>query len=148
MANSLVQLHQSALGLSEGAYIYSLASCGDVALAAISSDNSLRCFDRRTLKLMPDGASGPIHVGQEDASGATCLCEVSSGNEAAPLLATSGRDGSVKVWDIRTAKRGAVAEFSTGKMGRRLLLCCCCFSVIYACACEVMFLTCSSRLKR
>ena len=120
MTNLLRQVQQSTLGLPSGAYIYSLASFGDDALAAISSDNSLRCFNRQTLQLLPDGVINPIHVGQDDAGGATCLCPVTSGDEKSPLLAPSGRDGTVKVWDVRTGKAGAVSEFSTGKVPRRL----------------------------
>jgi WD40 repeat protein len=113
MANSLHQLHSSSLGLPPASYVYSLAPCGDDVLSVISSDNSLRYFDRQTLQLLPDGVFSSIHLRGGDDSGVTCLCPVNSGNQN--LLATCGRDGIARLWDLRERRRDAVARFSTGK---------------------------------
>lgn len=110
MANILRQLNSPDLGLPADAYIYSLSPCGDDALAVVSSDNSLRCFDRQTLQLLPNGVKASIHTGHKDEVGPTGLCQASDGSH---VLATSGRDGAVKVWDIRTGG-GPVSTFFTG----------------------------------
>ncbi|KAK2784918.1 hypothetical protein FQN53_008104 [Emmonsiellopsis sp. PD_33] len=103
----LHQKSQSSLALAPGSYIYSLCQSGADALAAISSDNSLRLFDRQTLHLLPDGVFKDVHPGR--GGGVTCVREVHptvSGGKN--LIATSGRDGTVKIWDTRNAKRDAV----------------------------------------
>jgi WD40 repeat protein len=114
-ANQLLfQRRQSSLSLPGGVYIYTLVQSGNDALAAISSDNSLRRFDRRTLQLLPDGVIEDTHPAQR--GGVACLCEVGVGNGGAnDLLATAGGDGTVKLWDVRSGSRNRVVEFSTGK---------------------------------
>lgn len=119
MFNLLRQLQTPSLGLPSDAYIYSLSPCGNDALAVISSDNSLRCFDRRTLQLLPNGVKTSIHTGKKDDVGPTGLCPVSSGSN---VLATSGRDGMVKVWDARAQGEGPVSTFSTGMLD--MAVCC------------------------
>lgn len=93
----------SSLSLPAGSYIYSLCPSGP-ALAAISSDNSLRRFDRNTLNLLPDGVVRDTHP-----AGVSSLCPV-DGDDG--LLATCGRDGTVKLWDARSS--GAAAVFHAG----------------------------------
>ncbi|EEH09808.1 WD domain-containing protein [Histoplasma capsulatum G186AR] len=98
---------QSSLSLPAGSYIYSLCQSGIDALAAISSDNSLRRFDRETLKVLPNGVFANIHPG--NSGGVTCVCEVDPVvAEGKTLVATSGRDGTVKLWDSRDKRRDAV----------------------------------------
>ncbi|PGH28157.1 hypothetical protein AJ80_00047 [Polytolypa hystricis UAMH7299] len=105
----LRQHHQSNLSLPSGSYIYNLCPTGGNAVAAISSDNSLRCFDRQTLTLLPNGVFEDIHPG------VTCLSEI-TGASGESLLATAGRDGTVKLWDLRGGKNAAAAmTFTTDK---------------------------------
>lgn len=112
--NLLRQQGQSSLSLPSGSYIYSLCETGGHALAAISSDNSLRRFDRRTLELLSDGVISDTHSGPN--GGVTGLCAVDGGsNGSAAVMATCGRDGTVKLWDSRTESRKATSTFSTGK---------------------------------
>jgi WD40 repeat protein len=64
--------------------------------------------------LLPDGVIEDTHPGQ--CGGVTCLCEVGVGIDGAnDLLATAGRDGTVKVWDVRSGNCNRVVEFSTSK---------------------------------
>lgn len=124
----LRQQHSSTLSLPSGNYIYSLASCGGTtgdSLAAISSDDSLRIFDRRTLRprSATAAASGDCFADNIHKGGVTCLCDGGDGARAAGgggdgggnnhLLVTGGRDGRVKLWDIRGEGK-AVVEFQTG----------------------------------
>lgn len=92
----------SSLSLPAESYIYQLCAAGPASLAAISSDNSLRRFDRSSLALLPDGLVKETH-----AAGVSSLCAAGDG-----LLATCGKDGTVKLWDARRA--GAVAVFQAG----------------------------------
>lgn len=106
---------QSSLSLPAGSYIYSLCQSGIDALAAISSDNSLRRFDRETLKVLPNGVFANIHPG--NSGGVTCVCEVDPVvAEGKTLVATSGRDGTVKLWDSRDKRRDAVLTATSGKI--------------------------------
>lgn len=116
----LRQQRSTSLSLPPGNYIYSLARCGATGdcLAAISSDDSLRLFDPRTLQLRGGGGcfAESIHKG-----GVTSLCDVGvgpgrggqGGDDKNNLLATGGRDGMVKLWDVRGKGKAAV-EFQTG----------------------------------
>ncbi|OJD26146.1 hypothetical protein ACJ73_02473 [Blastomyces percursus] len=111
----LHQTNQSSLSLPPGSYIYSLCQSGIDALAAISSDNSLRRFDRETLNVLPDGVFADIHPGQ-DGGGVTCVCEVDPAPvEGKSMVATSGRDGTVKLWDVREKRRDAVLTVTADK---------------------------------
>lgn len=117
----LRQQHSSSLSLPSGNYIYSLARCGTTgdSLAAISSDDSLRIFDRQTLQLR-GGGGGDCFANNIHKGGVTSLCDVGDGNggdEAGGnndnLLATGGRDGRVRLWDVRGEGK-PVVEFQTG----------------------------------
>ncbi|OAX78735.1 hypothetical protein ACJ72_06955 [Emergomyces africanus] len=116
----LHQKGQSSIFLPDGSYIYSLCQSGIDALAAISSDNSLRCFDRETLNVLPGGLFTDVHHG-----GVTCVCQVDptavGGNN---MIATSGRDGTVKLWDIRSKRRDAVLTVTTDKSAPVTALAC------------------------
>ncbi|OAL72007.1 WD domain-containing protein [Trichophyton violaceum] len=102
----------SSLSLPAESYIYQLCAAGPASLAAISSDNSLRRFDRSSLALLPDGLAKETH-----AAGVSSLCAAGDG-----LLATCGKDGTVKLWDARRA--GAVAVFQADKGMPLLSLAC------------------------
>lgn len=110
--------HQTTLSLPPASYIYDICRCGPGALAAISSDDSLRCFDRRTLDVL-------AAVPQTHRDGVTGLAEFrgqqshEQGSQgSADLLVTGGRDGAVRIWDLREGKGRAVVEFNTGMLGR------------------------------
>ncbi|KAL1978286.1 hypothetical protein VTN31DRAFT_1145 [Thermomyces dupontii] len=113
------QLHSRAaasLSLPPRSYIYSLVaspSSPGKHLAATASDDSLRVFDRETLRLVST-PSTKAH------SGVTSLKEYRDVNGSG-YLATAGRDGAVRLWDIR-AKGGAApaVELST-ENGRAIL---------------------------
>jgi WD40 repeat protein len=123
----LRQQQSSSLSLPSGNYVYSLAACGTTgeSLAAISSDDSLRLFDRRTLQTHGGGeGEGDCFADNIHNGGVTCLCDFwdgdcddSSGGGAGDknnLLVTGGRDGKVRLWDVRGEGK-AVVEFQTGK---------------------------------
>ncbi|KAK7510320.1 WD40-repeat-containing domain protein [Phyllosticta citriasiana] len=92
------------LGLPPDSYIYALRPVGSAALAVLSSDNSIRTFDRSSLKLLPDGLIQNAH------DSVTCL---ENWDDEGNVLATSGRDGVVRFWDRRTRK--AVMQFENPK---------------------------------
>lgn len=94
---------ESDLSLPKDSYIYALRQI-NTALAALSSDDSIRIFDPKTLRLVPDGIITRAH------ESVTCLETYS---EDGNILATAGRDGLVKCWDRRTRK--AVMEFRVRK---------------------------------
>ncbi|PKY07619.1 WD domain protein [Aspergillus campestris IBT 28561] len=95
----------SSLSLPEGNYIYSLAAVSPTSLAAISSDDSLRVFDAANL--------GHVSVVAPDThEGVTALKTYDAGQQ---VMATAGRDGKVKLWDLRNGGRLAVGmETSNG----------------------------------
>lgn len=96
-------LHQrasSSLGLAKDTYIYQLVPSVR-ALAAISSDDSLRLFDPHTLQLLPGGLLNRVNIG------VTCLSRASASGD---ILATAGRDGLAVTWDTRSGEK--VSRFS------------------------------------
>ncbi|KAI9719394.1 MAG: hypothetical protein M1812_003465 [Candelaria pacifica] len=99
MPTSLSTLVASDLSLPPGSYIYSLLPAAD-CLTAISSDNSLRVFDQETLKLKPGGVFENVN------QGVTC---VKRADHEGNTLATGGRDGAVRYWDLRSGKK--ITEF-------------------------------------
>ncbi|KAL1635839.1 hypothetical protein SLS56_001534 [Neofusicoccum ribis] len=91
------------LSLPKDSYIYALRQT-NTSLAALSSDDSIRIFDPKTLQLLPNGIISRVH------ESVTCLETYS---EDGNVLATAGRDGLVKCWDRRTRK--AVMQFQVPK---------------------------------
>lgn len=101
----------SSLSLAQDNYIYSIASSSPGSFAAIASDDSLRVFDAASLS--------HVSVVAADAhKGVTSLKSYDAGQQ---LLATGGRDGKVKLWDLRNGKRSAVVEVETCKIPCSLL---------------------------
>ncbi|GMF71195.1 unnamed protein product [Aspergillus oryzae] len=91
----------SSLSLAQDNYIYSIASSSPGSFAAIASDDSLRVFDAASLS--------HVSVVAADAhKGVTSLKSYDAGQQ---LLATGGRDGKVKLWDLRNGKRSAVLQY-------------------------------------
>lgn len=110
--NTLKAAGSSTLNLPKGSYIYSISASTPDSFAAISSDDSLRTFDSSSLKLL----SVPAIKTHEE--GVTCLKEYGHATEGGPqLLATAGRDGKARLWDIRSGsgKGQPVVEMETGK---------------------------------
>ncbi|KAJ5096734.1 hypothetical protein N7456_007455 [Penicillium angulare] len=101
----LQQISATTLSLPEDNYIYSIAPCAPGALAAISSDDSLRIFDVN-LDLGTSVISPKSHN-----EGVTCLRSYSTSDSQ--LVTTGGRDGKAKLWDIRAGSM--VLEIETNK---------------------------------
>ena len=83
-------------------YIYSILPVHS-ALAAISSDDSLRLFDPQSLNAVPKAVFRRVH------EGVTGLARF---DESGHTIATCGRDGLIKCWDTRNGKN--VLEFGKG----------------------------------
>ena len=90
--NKANHVADSSLFLPPDSYIYRILPC-DGQIAAISSDDSLRIVDARTLQEVSNGIFEKVH------DGVTCLDTYPRDHSR---LATAGRDGTVKVWDLRT----------------------------------------------
>jgi WD repeat-containing protein 89 len=101
----------SSLSLPSGSYIYSLAAAlPGLSLAAISSDDSLRLFDVRSLQVVS------VTAGSTHENGVTTLTEYTSGvGTERGLLVTGGRDGKVRLWDVRSASGKPMLEMTTGR---------------------------------
>lgn len=103
---TLSETAASSLALPADNYIYSIAASAPGAFAAISSDDSLRVFDAANLDRGVSVIAGKTHDG-----GVTSLRSYAT-NES-QLLVTGGREGKVKVWDVRSGSMAA--EFQTSK---------------------------------
>lgn len=96
----------SSLSLPAENYIYSItAAAPGSSFAAISSDDSLRVFDAADLRHVS------VIAAQSHRQGVTALKTYQQHQQQ--LLTTGGRDGKVKVWDLRRG-REAVVEMETG----------------------------------
>lgn len=84
-------------------YVYSIVPClSNTGLALIDSADELLILDRQSLR--NQGGSLPSVP-----NGVTCLARV---DEEGNVVAASGRDGSVAVWDLRSGE--SVARYLTG----------------------------------
>ncbi|CAG8408000.1 unnamed protein product [Penicillium salamii] len=106
--HTLNPVASSTLSLPTDNYIYTLTPSAPGTFAAISSDDSLRLFDAG---LNASVLSSAAHVG------VTSLARFGDS-----LLATGGRDGKVKVWDVRAGK--SVVEMQTAKQAPVLSVAC------------------------
>lgn len=90
-------MSESSLSLPADSYIYKLIHTSqNAALAAISSDDSLRIFDPEQLQLQ---AGGVFHKAHE---GVTCLETF----DADPYcVLTAGRDAVGRCWDLRSERK-------------------------------------------
>lgn len=101
--HTLQAVASSSLGLPADNYIYSIAASAG-CFAAISSDDSLRVFDAANLDRV-SVISNKTH------DGVSSLRSYTAGDSQ--LLVTGGREGKVKVWDVRSGN--AVVEMETGE---------------------------------
>ena len=82
----------SSLFLPADSYIYKIVPVNGL-LAAISSDDSLRLIDLKTLREIGGGVVDRVHAG------VTCLQVVDQDPNS---LLTAGRDAAVRSYDLRT----------------------------------------------
>lgn len=88
----------SSLSLPADSYVYKILQTKHQigALAAISSDDSLRIFDPEMLQLKAGGLFNKTH------EGITCLETF----DADPhCVLTAGRDGAGRCWDLRSGRK-------------------------------------------
>lgn len=101
---TLKETASSSLSLPADNYIYSLVPSAAGTFATISSDDSLRVFDAANLDRVAV-VSPKAHDG-----GVTSLRSYAAGESQ--LLATGGREGRVKLWDVRAGKTVMEVETS------------------------------------
>lgn len=105
--HTLKAVASSTLSLPADNYIYSIVPSAPGTFAAISSDDSLRVFDAADLD------RGSVISNATHNGGVTALRSFTMGESH--LLATGGRDGKVKVWDVRAGNGSPVVEMETGE---------------------------------
>lgn len=105
--HTLKAVASSTLSLPADNYIYSIVPSAPGTFAAISSDDSLRMFDAADLD------RGSVVSTASHSGGVTALRSFAMGESH--LLATGGRDGKVKVWDVRAGNGSPVVEMETGE---------------------------------
>ncbi|KAI2791167.1 hypothetical protein POX_c04023 [Penicillium oxalicum] len=104
----------SSLSLPPESYIYSIARSVPGSFAAISSDDSLRVFDAAHLDHVT------VVAAKTHDAGVTSLRSYAAGESQ--LLATGGREGKVKLWDVRAKQ--AVVEMETARHAPVLSVAC------------------------
>jgi len=108
----VAQTLSSNAGLPPDSYIYKIISTASRQdpltytktdqLAILSSDDSLRYLDASTLKVLPDGVVRKVN------DKVTCLGRAN--DAAGNIVATAGRDGSIRFWDSRSRKKALEVE--------------------------------------
>ncbi|CAI7636561.1 unnamed protein product [Penicillium pancosmium] len=111
---TLKAIAASTLSLPAENYIYSITASAPGSFAAISSDDSLRVFDAANI----DHVSVVSHKTHD--GGVTSLRSYPAGDSQ--LLATGGREGTVKLWDVRAGN--AVLEMEMSRHSAVLSLAC------------------------
>lgn len=114
--HTLKAVASSTLSLPADNYIYSIVPSAPGTFAAISSDDSLRVFDAADLD------RGSVISNATHNGGITALRSFAMGESH--LLATGGRDGKVKVWDVRAGNGSPVVEMETAKKSPVLSVAC------------------------
>ena len=84
-------------------YIYDIIEVAD-GIVSISSDNSLRLIDPRSLSTEPLYTLPKLHTE------VTCVKALDADNS---IVCTAGRDGKVRITDLR--QRSRIAELSSSK---------------------------------
>jgi WD40 repeat protein len=89
-------------------YIYDVVPVSNGLVAAISSDDSLRVVDPLDL------GKGELSLMKDVGKDITCLRGIGSGTEeSGTTVVTAGRDGFVKIWDLRSGAK--VGEVKSGE---------------------------------
>ena len=101
--HNLQAVASSSLSLPADSYIYGITTAAPGTFAAISSDDSLRVFDAADLN------RGAVVSSHTHDGGVTSLRSYAGESQ----LLTGGRDGKVRIWDVRTG--GPVVEMETGE---------------------------------
>lgn len=97
----------SSLSLPAENYIYSItAASPGSSFAAISSDDSLRVFDSNDIRRVS------VVAPKTHSNGVTALEPYQQQQQ---VLVTGGRDGKVKVWDLRKGNGDVAVEIETGE---------------------------------
>lgn len=105
----------SSLSLPAENYIYTItAASPGSSFAAIASDDSLRVFDSADIRRVS------VVAAKSHANGVTALKPYEQQQQ---VLVTGGRDGKVKVWDLRTGKGEVAVEMETGQSSCLVLSC-------------------------
>jgi WD40 repeat protein len=101
--HNLQAVASSSLSLPADSYIYGITAAAPGTFAAISSDDSLRVFDAADLN------RGAVVSSHTHDGGVTSLRSYAGESQ----LLTGGRDGKVRIWDVRAG--GPVVEMETGE---------------------------------
>ena len=97
----------SSLSLPAENYIYSItAASPGSSFAAISSDDSLRVFDSTDISRVS------VVAPRTHSNGVTALKPYQQQQQ---VVVTGGRDGKVKVWDLRKGNGEVAVEMETGE---------------------------------
>ena len=93
-------IHSSTIGLPVHSFVYSVVHSSQIpSLSSISSDDSLRCCNPETLEVVTSFSQAHHSV--------TCLTH----RDSAPNdVVTAGRDGAVRLWDVRRKEK--IAEIT------------------------------------
>ncbi|KAJ6001323.1 hypothetical protein N7499_002764 [Penicillium canescens] len=110
--HNLQAVASSSLSLPADSYIYGITAAAPGTFAAISSDDSLRVFDAADLN------RGAVVSSHTHDGGVTSLRSYAGESQ----LLTGGRDGKVRIWDVRAG--GPVVEMETARHSPVLSVAC------------------------